>query len=165
MYCSIVLIDLRTTICQCFISRHNGPYKCVTCSLWLSSSWLTCMISSILPKKSTERAKLRTPIANSSSIAFLLLLSSWFLQFCESPISGGFYVLTVELRTRSSGYDDLPSCEAWEIGRYLGLLEGFEGALYLATSETSRSSRDSEISAIHVIGHIKRPFMLISEEF
>ena len=93
------------------------------------------MISSILPKKSTERAKLRAPIANSSSIAFLLPLSPWFLQVCESPISGGFYVLTVELRPHSSGYDDLPSCEAWEIDRYSGLLEGFEGTLYLATDD------------------------------
>ena len=78
---------------QYLINRHNTPYRCSTCSLWPLSSWLTRMISSILPKKSTERTKLRAPIVNSLSIAFLLPLSSWFLQICEFPIPVDFMFL------------------------------------------------------------------------
>jgi len=64
----------------------------------------------------------------------------------------GFHVLTAELRPHSSGYDDLPSCEAWEIERYSVLLEECEGALYLAMDETSRKP---DISGNHVIRNIE----------
>lgn len=109
--------------CRCRISGHNTAHRCSANFPWLSNSRLTLMISSMLPNKSTERAKLRAPMMNSwwMELIFPSFPSEtpiWFLENREWPNRIDAVIITTRLSScDSSGHFvlDVPSDETMVI--------------------------------------------------